>query len=48
VFLSGVAVPNHGFKTKPVGRTECDRDSCAHQEDSQMRDALGILKRTLM
>lgn len=46
VFLGGVAVADNAFKTKPVGRIKCDRDSCTHLKDSQMREVWGIPNRT--
>jgi hypothetical protein len=47
VFLGGAAIPDHSFKTKPVGGVDCDQNSGAHAPDSQMRATLGIPNRTL-
>lgn len=47
MLLGGIALPDHSFKTKAVGRADCDGNSAAHTPDSQMRPALGIPKRTL-
>ena len=47
MFLGGATVHDNPFKTKTIRGTDFDRDSSAHAPDSQMRDALGIPKRTL-
>ena len=47
MLLCEVALLDHSFKTKAVGRADCDGNSGAHAPDSQMRSTLGIPKRTL-
>ena len=47
MFLGGATVLDNPFKTKTFRGTDFDRDSSAHAPSSQMRDALGIPKRTL-
>ena len=48
MFLGGATVLDNPFKTKTIRGTDFDRDSSAHAPDPQMRDALGIPKRTLL
>ena len=47
MFLGGAAVPGNAFKAKEIRGADFDCDSSAHAPDSQMRDSLGIPKRTL-
>ena len=46
MFLGGTAIPDHSFKTKALGGTDCEGNSSAHAPDSQIRAPLGIPKRT--
>jgi len=47
MFLGGIAVPYHPFKTTAVGAIDCDGYSAAHAPESHMQPTTGILKRTL-
>ncbi len=47
MLMGGVALPDHSFKTKAVGRADCEEYFSAHAPDSQLRSMLGIPKRTL-
>jgi len=47
MFLGGTAIPDHSFKSKALGRTDCEGNSSAHAPDSQIRTPLGSPNRTL-
>ena len=48
MLLRGVTIPDQGHQTRPIGRRNGERYSCAHAPDSHAHAAKGIQNRTLM